>query len=103
MSSEAIKQKLMPKYLANGEARFYRFLLFYAVNKLLLINNGHKSQSPCLDLLDYYQQFLILYRREGDDIYLDLARLCRKAAHKIYRTLLKNKMMEKNVRFLTLV
>lgn len=104
MSVEALKNKFIPKYLEAGEPRFYRFLLFYASNKLFYIEKGtYKGASPEIDLMSYYDQFIILYRREGEDIYLDLARVFRRAAHKVYRVMLKKKMTEKNSRFLNLV
>ena len=104
MSDEALKNKFVPKYLEAGEERFYRFLLYYASNKLVFIKKGSfKGTSPEVDLLDYYDQFIILYRREGEDIYLDLARVFRRAAHKVYRVMLKSQMTEKNQRFLNLV
>ena len=104
MSVEALKKEFVPRYLSNGEARFYRFLLFYALNKLIHIEKGtYKGKSPEIDFMDYYDQFIILYRREGEEVYLDLARVFRRAAHKIYRVMLKKKLTEKNPRFLNLV
>lgn len=104
MSVEALKKEFVPKYLAAGEQKFYRFLLLYALNKLIFIEKGtFKGTSPEIEFLDYYDQFIILYRREGEEVYLDLARVFRRAAHKIYRVMLKKKMTEKNVRFLNLV
>lgn len=108
MSVEALKKEFIPKYLAAGEQKFYRFLLLYALNKLIFMNkigkDSFKGKSPELEFLDYYDQFIILYRREGEEIYLDLARVFRKAGHKVYRVMLKKKMIEKNMdRFLNLV
>ena len=105
MSAEALKKEFVPKYQAVGETKFYRFLLLYALNKLVYMEKGsYKGQSPELELLDYYDRFLILYRREGERVYLDLGRVFRKAGHKIYRVMLKKKMTEKNPsRFLTLL
>lgn len=104
MSVEALKKEFVPKYLAAGELRFYRFLLFYAMNKLIYIERGdYKGKSPEIDFMDYYDQFIILYRREGEEVYLDLSRVFRRAAHKIYRVMLKKKLTEKNSRFLNLV
>lgn len=104
MSVEALKKEFVPKYLAAGEAKFYKFLLLYALNKLVYLEKGsYTGVSPELDFLNYYEQFIILYRREGEGVYLDLARVFRRAAHKIYRILLKKKMTEKNIRFLNLV
>jgi hypothetical protein len=107
MSVEALKKDFVPKYLAAGEEKFYRFLLLFALNKLIFINkvgkDSFKGKSPEMEFLDYYDQFIILYRREGEEIYLDLARVFRKAGHKVYRVMLKKKMTERNNRFLNLV
>lgn len=104
MSVEGLKKEFVPKYQAVGESKFYRFLLLYALNKLIFIEKGSfKGVSPEIEFLDYYDQFIILYRREGEEIYLDLGRVFRRAAHKIYRVMLKKKMTEKNPRFLNLV
>lgn len=104
MNTESIKKEFVSKYLAQGEFKFYRFLLFYSLNKLVSIQNGiYKGISPELELLNYYDKFIILYRREGEDVYLNLAKLFRKAAHKIYRTMLKKELVQYNARFLNLV
>ena len=104
MSVEALKKEFVPKYLAAGEPKFYRFLLVYALDKLVLLEKeDYKGVSPELEFIGYYDQFIILYRREGEDIYLNLARVFRKAAHKIYRTMLKQSLTEKNIKFLNLV
>jgi len=103
MATEA-KSNFVNKYLEKGEDQFYRFLISYAVNKLVAIGNGtYKGVPPDQELLEYYNQFIILYRREGDTVYLDLARLFRKAAHKIYRVMLKKDMTPRNGKFLNLV
>lgn len=104
MSVEALKNNFVPKYLATGEQKFYRFLILYALNKLIYIEKGSfKGKPPELEFLDYYEQFIILYRREGEEVYLELARVFRKAAHKVYRVMLKKNMTEKNTKFLNLV
>lgn len=90
MSIDGLKQEYMPKYLDNGEQKFYRHLLFLGLNKLVLIDKGiYKGTPPNLEFLEYYDQFIILYRREGDEVYLQIARMLRKAAHRIYRIMLK--------------
>jgi DUF1680 family protein len=104
MSVEALKKEFVPKYLATGEPKFYRFLLLYALNKLIYIEKGSfKGKSPELEFLDIYDQFIILYRREGEEVYLDLARVFRRAGHKVYRVMRKKNMTERNLRFLNLV
>lgn len=110
MNVEALKKEFVPKYQMAGEEKFYRFLLLYALNKLIFMGkagkDSFKGKSPEMEFLDYYDQFIILYRREGEEIYLDLARVFRKAGNKVYRVMLKKKMIEKNTErlgFLNLV
>lgn len=104
MSADVLKKEFVPKYLAAGEQKFYRFLLVYALNKLVLIKEGtYKGTAPDLEFLNYYDRFMTLYRREGDDTYLQVAKVFRKAAHKMYRILLKKDMIQENVKFLNLV
>jgi hypothetical protein len=92
------------KYKKVGEQKFYSFLLTYALNKILLLNTGEsKTISPELEYLEYYNRFIILYRRDGDAVNLEIAKCFRKAAHKIYRIMLKKNMIEKNYSFLNLV
>ena len=103
MIAEALKKEYIPKY-SNGEPKFYRSLLFSALHKLVLIGRSeYKGITPELEYLDCYEEFIILYRREGDDSYLQMARLFRKAAHRIYRIMLKKKMTSYNPKFLNLV
>lgn len=104
MSTETLKKEFVPKYLSVGVDKFYRFLLLYALNKLIEMEKGsYKGVSPELELLNYHERFLVLYRREGEDIYLDLAKVFRKSAHKIYRVMIKKTMTDTNHRFLNLV
>jgi hypothetical protein len=104
MSADTLKSGFLPKFLAAGEPKFYRFLILYAMNKLIHIEKGnYKGKSPELEFIDYYDQFLILYRREGEIVYLDLARIFRRAGNKMYRCLLKKEMIEKNDRFLNII
>ncbi len=108
MSVDALKKNFVPKYLATGEQKFYRFLLLYALNKLIFLEKGtfkdsFKGKSPELEFLDYYDHFITWYRREGEEVYLDLARVFRRAGHKVYRVMLKKKMTDRNLKFLNLV
>lgn len=103
MIAEALKKEYIPKY-SDGEPKFYRYLLFSALHKLMLINRGeYKGVPPELGYLECYEQFIILYRREGDPSYLQMAKLFRRAAHRIYRIMLKKKMTSYNPKFLNLV
>lgn len=104
MNIEVLKKQFIPKYLGGGEEKFYSFLIYYALNKLVAIEKGAPiGLPPDLEFLDYYEQFIILYRREGDEICLKVAKLFRKAAHRIYRIMLKKDMTSRNAKFLNLV
>jgi hypothetical protein len=105
MSAELLKEKFVPKYQEVGEPnKFYRFLLFYALNKMVLIEQGFlKEVTPDVAFLEHHDQFIILYRREGEEQYLDMARAFRRAAHKLYRVMRRKNMIPYNPRFLNLV
>lgn len=104
MSAELLKKEFVSKYIEEGEPKFYRHLLFQALKQMVLIQQGFdKGVTPDVAFLDCYDQFIILYRREGEEHYLNMARAFRKAAHKIYRLMLKKKMTARNPRFLNLV
>lgn len=100
MSRSVQKIDYVDKYHSVGEQKFYKYLLSDAVNKLIKIKDGdYKGTSPEIELLNYSERFLQLYRREGSSPYLELSRLFRKAAHKIYRIGLKANMWNKNNKF----
>ena len=104
MSLEGIKEDFVPKYVEHGEQKFYRSIIFLALQKLIAYEKGtYNGVLPNLEYLDYHDRFLILYRREGDEVYLSIAKMLRKAAHKIYRVMLKKKMTINNTKFLNLV
>jgi len=95
---------LYNKYISVGEKKFYRDMLVYYLNKLMLIQkNEYKGISPEIELLEYYDYFVILYRRQGDDKIIQLARIIRKMAHKLYRIMLNKHLTERNSKFLKLV
>ena len=103
MDGDALKKDI-EKCTAVGEQKFYRYLLCQAINKLIKIRDGdYKGASPEMEFLDYAEKFLILYRRDDKDIYLTMSRIFRKAAHKIYRMMLKQGLTERNGKFLNLV
>lgn len=113
MIPEEAKKLFVDKYSSIGTEKFYKFLLNYAVNRIITGQSepspqGVKKQemkgaSPELELMDYHDKFLMLYRREGEEVYLEMAKLFRKAAHKIYRIMLKKELVDKNARFLNTV
>ncbi len=99
-----MSDNFVEKYKQIGEQKFYNFLLTYALNRLVITNSkGHKSTSPELELLEYCDKFLVSYRRSGDETYLEISKVFRKAAHKIYRIMIKKNMTSKNLKFMNLV
>ena len=104
MKGDVLKDEFLPKYLSIGEQAFYKFLLIYALNKVILIEKkNYKGVYPDLELLDYYNRFIILYRQEGEEVYLQIARVFRKASQKIYSILLKKDLTKYNNKFLNLI
>lgn len=104
MSQEVLINAYVPKYKASGEVKFYQAIIFYALQKMVLFEKKEiKGISPENELFDFYEKFLLIYRREGDEVYLKIAVLFRKAAHKIYRVLLKKQMVSRNSKFLNLI
>jgi len=103
MDADLIKKDFLPRYLSDGDEKFYKYLLILSINKLLLVAKGSYKNYPNLELLDWYNQSIILYRREGKEVYLQISRVFRRAAHKIYRIMLKKHMSEVDFKFLNLV
>ena len=104
MNTDVIKKNYLDKYKTSGQDKFYKFLLFYSVSRMMLLEKGDQSiMPPNLELLEYYNQSIIWYRREGEEIYLDMAKVFRRAAHKIYRVMLKKNLTNKNDKFLNLI
>ena len=101
---DILKVQFVAKYNEMGPYKFYRYLIVYALNKLILIEkDAYKGVLPNLEFIEYHDKFIILYRRAGDETYLELAKLFRKVAHKIYRIMLKKNMTPPSKKFLTLV
>lgn len=99
-----LKDTYLPKYLSGGKQRFYRSLITYGVGKMILMKTEKfRTISPDMEFLGYHDIFLFLYRREGDQTFLEMSRLFRKAGHKLYRIMLKQGMISKNYKFLNLV
>lgn len=104
MNADIVKKNYLDKYKTSGQDKFYKFLLFYSVSRMMLLEKGDQSIiPPNLELLEYYNQSIIWYRREGEEIYLDMAKVFRRAAHKIYRVMLKKNLTSKNDKFLNLI
>ena len=62
-------------------------------------------EHPDIEILDYSEAFFSLYRRTGEDVYFSIGKVLRRAAHSIYRELLKqNKDKQPNFkRFLNVI
>jgi hypothetical protein len=101
-----IKQEFVLKYTTVGKEKFYRFLLSSAIFEMVIQLETPEAKAdkyPDHKLMDLYEKFILFYRRENESVYLEIAILCRRAAHKVYRALLKQKIVEKNNRYLNLV
>ena len=101
MIPEETKKLFIDRYKAFGDEKFYDFLINYALNRVA--NGEIKQPNPATELLSYGEKFLKIYRIENDDTCLNLSRVCRRAAHKIYRFMLNKKMVKQNSKFLNLV
>jgi len=98
------KNPLIAKYLKIGPNKFYNFILVQSLNKLIQLEKGtYSGVSPDLENLEYHDKLIVLYRREGNDYYIEIAKLFRKVAHKIYRIMLKKNLTPYNGKFLNLV
>jgi len=103
MNVDILKNDSIDKYHAIGQEKFYKSLLCGAISGLTKIKNGDfKGISPEIEFLSCSDKFLFLYRRESDVKYLELSRIYRRAAHKIYRLMLKKGMTKRNDKFLNL-
>ena len=104
MNPDSLKKDFLEKYKNIGKVKFYKFPLVYSVQKLIVLEKKEFTIiPPNIELLEYYDQFIILYRREGDEIYLEIAKIFRRVAHKIYRIMLKRNLTPRNNKFLNLV
>lgn len=104
MSANHLKNEMLEKYLSVGSDKFYRFLLALAIAKLSNIKDGNKkTMTPDLEYLECHNKFLAIYRKENNPIFLDIAKVFRKAAHRIYREMLKKELTPRNSKFLNVV
>lgn len=96
------KQVFVQRFEADGPEEFYIFLVHY-VDTRIKDGSGNKAISPEMELINYSDQFLQIFRRENKEIYREISRCFRRAAHKAYRKLLRKKIIKKNTKFLRLV
>jgi hypothetical protein len=103
MVIKKIPDEICQDYIAmlkkHGEEGLYRRTVGAGFLRLTKIEN------PDLEALDYSDAFFILYRRTGEDMYFSIGRSLRRAAHTIYRELLRqNKTKKLNFkRFLNVI
>jgi hypothetical protein len=102
MLSDDTKKLFLNKYNSFGEEKFYKFLINYSINRIVE-DNIHKGQSPEIELMDYYDKFLALFRKEHNRAFLEIAKLFRKAAHKTYKILLAQGKIKISDRFLNVI
>lgn len=86
-----------------GNEKFYQFLINYATNKIMSTKPTKKSKTPEIEFMEYYDKFMALYRINNQEIYIQMAKCFRRAAHKIYFIMLKRNIIKKNRRFLNVV
>lgn len=102
--SDIVIQNIIKTYNDNGESYLYKTLIVNSIKKItLLLNDKNFNNSPDKELISLYEKFMYMYRTEGDEVYLNIAKIIRKAAHKIYRVLLKQNYIKKDEHFLNLV
>jgi hypothetical protein len=102
MMQEDIRNIFLAKYAKAGNEQFFNFLVEYATTR---VDNVHeiKGATPELELMNYYDQFLEMYREDGEPIYLEMAKVFRRAGHKIYLLMVKREMIRKSEKFLNIV
>ena len=104
MNDVAVRKEFLDKFLSYGEDKFYKFIIVYGLEKVILMKDKkYDGISPDLELLGFYEKFLIFYRRDQDADLLVIARSFRRAAHKIRRIMVKQGLPTKqNNKFLFL-
>ena len=104
MSAIFLQKEIVNKFNKMGKDKFNRFLVTYCLNKLInMEDKTYNGIVPHIELLNYHDKMLSLYRSENNDVYLDIANSFRKIAHKIYRISLKKGLTEKDRKFLNAV
>lgn len=103
MIPDDAKKLFVSKFISFGDEKFYKFLIDYSIDRIAKSDSKSISISPELELMDYHDRFLVLYRKDDDVVYLEIAKLFRKAAHRIYGIMLNKSLTERNSRFLSLV
>ena len=81
-----------------GEIRLYERAVGDGIKRF-----AHGVKSPEIELLDMAEAFFMAHRRGEGEEFFTIGRALRRAAHTVYRTLLKQKTSTVNPRFLNVV
>ena len=101
MENKVLTPDYMGKYRILGRERFFNFIVVFGIDKLAkLKNKEYDGVLPHIEFMDHYENILTAYRRGAGEEYLELAKTFRKAAHKIYRVGLQQKIIRKSNKFL---
>lgn len=95
--------EISKKYAKEGEEVFYKFLILSAVDDMIKNLKNDDNISINIEYIMMHDKFLIQYRRTGHQIDLKIAKVFRRAGHKIYRLLLKQGLSNKSEKFLNVV
>ena len=103
MASKKITQRIKDINLKileeSGEDGLYDKIVDAAIAVTSLGRSGQE-----IELLDFSESFMNLYRRTGENDYKLISKVFRRAAHKVHRELIKiKKQAAKDARLLTLV
>lgn len=96
------KQQFIERFETAGPEEFYLLLFRYAETRINE-NSISKGTSPEIELLNYSNQFLQIYRRENKEIYRLISFAFRRAANKAYRLMVRKNIIKRNNKFLNLV
>lgn len=97
-----IKDQYESKIKVGGPDTLYKFV----IGQGIINKNKQTCQHPELVLLDHSEAFFSFYRKDNVEINFLIGKVLRKAAHKLYRELLKSSKDEEypvNARFLNVV
>jgi hypothetical protein len=110
---QSFKKEVINKFKTLGEEKFLEYLIDFGMNKAKVASCSYtlflkdiswqNGKSPDHEYFYYYDEFLIAYRREGVEEYLEIAEVFRRAANSMYRFLLEKKLISKNKKFFNLV
>lgn len=101
MIPDDLRSLFLEKFIIVGDHDFYIFLIEYGFQR---INSYQANElSPEKELMNLYFTFLDYYRAEENEYYFSIAKHCRRAAHAIYREMIRQEVVEYNPGFLNLV